>query len=367
MEDKSKLNDRLYLLAISLIPEIRSDLILRLLNHFGSPESVWKADKKLLESVDGLGPATAEYISRERMKIDPLPVWEKMQEMGIRLITRDDPEYPAGLLSIYDPPATLFIKGKILPGDSKAIAIVGSRKASSYGLMTTRWLAGELARAGLTVLSGMARGVDSYAHLGALEANGRTIAVMGCGLDLVYPPENKKLKERIEKSGASISEYPPGTPPLAWHFPARNRIISGMSLGVIITEAGEKSGALITADQALEQGKEVFAVPGNIRIKSHRGTHKLIKEGAKLIQGVEDVLEELGIPLLNTIYNEEGKSSLTPDEERVLKHLDYEEVELEQLLDMTGMPVNEVSAILMMLEARGLIQRLPGNTYIKID
>ncbi|MCL5036853.1 MAG: DNA-processing protein DprA [Chloroflexi bacterium] len=367
-QDSKKTDERLYLLALSMIPEIRADLIRRLLDHFGSPGAAWKADRKRLEAVQGLGPTTVEYLVSKRSSIDPVPVWEEMEKMGIRMLTPEDPDYPPGLKSIYDPPVTLFVKGGILPEDSMAISIVGSRRASNYGLMTSRWLAGELARAGLTVISGMARGVDSYAHLGALDAGGRTLAVMGCGLDKIYPPENRKLKERIEVSGASISEYPPGTPPMAWHFPARNRIISGLSLGVIITEAGEKSGALITADLALEQGKEVFAVPGNIRQKNHRGAHRLIKEGAKLIQGVEDVLEELGIPLVNaSVDGKDGRPSMEPDEEKIFKCLDYDGVQLESIVETTGLPVSQVSAILMMLETRRLVQRMPGNTYVRAD
>lgn len=359
--------EREFLLALSMIPEIRSDLIHRLLEHLGSAERIWKADTKILESVNGIGPATVEYINRERIKIDPVSSWDNMIKQGIRMILHDDIEYPQSLKSIYDPPPYLFIKGEILPSDSMAIAIVGSRKASNYGLLTSKWLASELAKSGLTIISGMARGVDSYAHLGALEAKGRTIAVMGCGLDKAYPPENRSLKEKIESFGASISEYPPGSPPLAWHFPARNRIISGLSLGVIITEAGEKSGALITADMALEQGKEVFAVPGNIREKTHRGTHQLIKDGAKLVQGVEDILEELGIPIANTILNENKKISLNPDEKKVLNCVNYEGIHFEELLEKTKLPVNEVSAILMILETKRLLNRMPGNIYVRID
>ncbi|NQT23051.1 MAG: DNA-protecting protein DprA [Candidatus Omnitrophica bacterium] len=218
---------------------------------------------------------------------------ELIEKLGIKVITIDDKEYPSNLKHIYNPPKVLYVKGKIVPKDHYSIAVVGARKSSTYGRETAARLARELAEKSITVVSGMARGIDTYAHRGALESGGRTIAVLGCGINIIYPPENKSLMEEISKSGAVISEFPINTPPLRRNFPMRNRIISGLSFGVVVVEAAEKSGSLITASLALEQGREVFSVPGRVDTRLSRGTLALIKEGAKLVENVDDILEEV--------------------------------------------------------------------------
>ncbi len=263
-----------------------------LLEAFGSPRQVFDAPFSMIKAVPGIGAKAAHQIK-------DFADWEKVekeiecaQRAGIGIITSQDPLYPQRLACIYDNPAYLYVKGSLRDDDIN-IAFVGSRTASAHGLFTTERLCRELALRGATIVSGMARGIDSAAHRGALAGRGRTIAVLGCGVDIVYPPENEKLCNDITVNGAVISEFPFGAPPNAPNFPARNRIISGLSLGVVVVEAGEKSGSLITARIALEQGREVFAVPGSIDVSGSRGTNRLIKQGAKLIENIDDILEEI--------------------------------------------------------------------------
>ena len=263
-----------------------------LVDAFGNPRNVFNASHQSLTVIPGIGRKTAANVK-------DFNGWQKAEEelkllksYDARLITYQDSLYPRGLLNIYDFPPFLYVKGS-LKEDDVNIAVVGSRTASTYGKFSTERLCRELAINGITVVSGMARGIDSAAHKGALAGKGRTIAVLGCGLDTIYPPENKELYEEIVSKGAVITEYPFGTPPSGSNFPARNRIISGISLGVVVVEANEKSGSLITAKLALEQGREVFAVPGSIDSAGSRGTHKLIKQGAILIENVHDILDEI--------------------------------------------------------------------------
>lgn len=260
----------------------------------------------------------------------------------------------------------------------KSISIVGSRKATSYGLEAGEELAYQLSMLGITITSGMARGIDSSAHKGALKAKGRTIAVLGCGHDIIYPPENKALIEEIIKSGAVISEYLPGTKPMAMNFPARNRIISGISLGVVVIEAAENSGSLITANFALEQGREVFALPGNINRINSKGTNKLIKEGAKLTTCIEDILEELEIYNLidnkkidgidednidNEIFDQKYYRGLDNEERRMIQCLKYEPLHVDYLANMTGYSIKHINSILTMLELKGVIEQMPGKIF----
>jgi DNA processing protein len=263
-----------------------------LLSAFGSPRQAFDAPFSMIKAVPGIGAKAARQIK-------DFANWETIEkemdcarQAGVRIVTLQDPLYPPRLACIYDNPAYLYVKGN-LKDDDINIAFVGSRTASAHGLYTTERLCRELALRGVTIVSGMARGIDSAAHRGALAGRGRTIAVLGCGLDIVYPPENEKLFNDIAANGAVISEFPFSAPPNASNFPARNRIISGLSLGVVVVEAGEKSGSLITARIALEQGREVFAVPGSIDVSGSRGTNKLIKQGAKLIENIDDILEEV--------------------------------------------------------------------------
>jgi len=302
---------------------------------------------------------------------------ENISRMGIEIITIRDDNYPLFLGRIYDPPVALYAKG-ILMREEKSIAIVGSRKATSYGSEIAEELAYKLASYGLTVVSGMARGIDSCAHKGALAAKGRTIAVLGCGHDIVYPSENKSLMEDIIKSGAVISEYLPEAVPLPRNFPARNRIISGLSLGVVVVEASKNSGSLITANFALEQGREVFALPGDINRVNSQGTNKLIQDGAKLVTCVEDILEELRIyniideAKLNGLKSKyqyhgfdkrEIYGNLSDDEWCIVENLMHEPMHVDVLVKMTGYDVKEVNYILTMLELKGVVEQVQGRVY----
>jgi DNA processing protein len=282
-----------FLLALNRIPGLGSKRLEALLNAFGSGERVWQASPRELMKVPSIGKNLAYAVAKARSSIDPDDEMKMIKSMGISLLSLKDEGYPINLKNIYDPPILLYIKGQLETRDLASIAVVGSRKASSYGRRVARRLSTQLVENSVTVVSGLARGIDTEAHRGALEGGGRTIAVMGSGLDVIYPPENERLFEAITRSGAVVSEFPPGTPPEARNFPARNRIISGLSFGTVVVEAREGSGSLITANFALEQGREVFAVPGDIYRWGSRGTNGLIKDGAKLVESVQDILEEI--------------------------------------------------------------------------
>ena len=299
-------------------------------------------------------------------------------QAGCAVLTPADAGYPAPLREIYDPPAVIYMKGRWSEADDRiAVAIVGSRHCSHYGERTAGHLAYELALRGVTVVSGMARGIDAAAHWGALKAAGRTLAVLGNGLSSIYPPEHRELAEAIAQHGAVISEYPMRMKPLGHNFPRRNRLISGLSLGVVVVEAAAKSGALITADQALEQGREVFAVPGNIGSLTSEGTHHLLKQGAKLVTSVEDILEELRLKPMERVTGPSGKVSDTSparkvsdtfvsDEERlVLEHLNADEPhDIDELVAATGLSASACAATLLGLEVKRFVKQLPGKRFV---
>jgi DNA processing protein len=353
-----------------------------LLEAFGTPRKVFEAPLSMIKAVPGIGDKTAAQIKAFKD-------WKKVEKelecadgTGVSIVTSQAPIYPSQLLNTYDYPAFLYVKGH-LKEDDVNVAVVGSRTASTYGKFTTERLCRELVLRGITVISGLARGIDSAAHRGALSGKGRTIAVLGCGLDVVYPPENEKLFNEISLQGALISEFPFGTPPNAPNFPARNRIISGISLGVVVVEASEKSGSLITARIALEQGREVFAVPGSIDSSGSRGTNKLIKQGAKLIENVEDILEEI-LPQVTrepkSVKPDQRQKQpdahqkiLTSSPDVVLKEtektvwhvLSQKPVHIDQIITSTGLTAHEVLGILLNLELQGLIEQKPGKTYMR--
>src|SRR5436309_7223720 len=282
-----------------------------------------------------------------------------------------DERYPELLRAIYDPPAVLYCDGSVEPGDRQAVAIVGSRQATPYGLRITETLAGELSALGFTILSGFARGIDAAAHRAALAAGGRTIAVLGCGLDVDYPPGHASLHAEIAGSGAVLTEFAPGTPPRATNFPRRNRIISGLALGVVVVEAADDSGSLITARLALEQGREVFAVPGPIDVPTNRGPHGLLKQGAKLVETVDDIVEELLPQLdrpLQTLKTEPIAAlpehvALSPSERTVLDVMSREPLHLDDLTERSRLTTPAVAAILLGLELKALVKQLPGQRY----
>ena len=286
-------------------------------------------------------------------------------------IALGDERYPELLRAIYDPPAVLYCDGSVEPGDRQAVAIVGSRQATPYGLRITETLAGELSALGFTILSGFARGIDAAAHRAALAAGGRTIAVLGCGLDVDYPPGHASLHAEIAGSGAVLTEFAPGTPPRATNFPRRNRIISGLALGVVVVEAADDSGSLITARLALEQGREVFAVPGPIDVPTSRGPHGLLKQGAKLVETVDDIVEELLPQLdrpLQTLKTEPIAAlpehvELSPSERTVLEVMSREPLHLDDLTERSRLTTPAVAAILLGLELKALVKQLPGQRY----
>jgi DNA processing protein len=353
-----------------------------LLEAFGTPRKVFEAPLSMIKAVPGIGDKTAPQIRafKDWKKVEK--ELECADKTGVSIVTSQDPLYPSQLLSTYDYPAFLYVKGH-LKEDDVNVAVVGSRMASTYGKFTTERLCRELVLRGITVISGLARGIDSAAHRGALSGKGRTIAVLGCGLDVVYPPENEKLFNEISLQGALISEFPFGTPPNAPNFPARNRIISGISLGVVVVEASEKSGSLITARIALEQGREVFAVPGSIDSSGSRGTNKLIKQGAKLIENVEDILEEI-LPQVTrepkSVKPDQRQKqpddhqkipTSSPDlilketEKTVWQVLSQKPVHIDQIITSTRLTAHEVLGILLNLELQGLIEQKPGKTYMR--
>jgi len=283
------------------------------------------------------------------------------------VINLRDEEYPKRLKDIYDPPALLYVRGELKKEDEFAISIVGSRKTTPYGRWFTEKVSQELARHGVTIVSGMARGIDSLAHWGAISGGGRTIAVLGCGVDVIYPSENRNLFAKIIDRGAILSEFPMGSPPEGGHFPRRNRIISGLSLGVVVVQASEKSGSLITAGYALEQGREVFAVPGNVGTESSRGTHRLIKEGAKLVESSEDILEEIlpqwrgegeKIPKVET-----PRPDLTEEEKVLYELLGGTPLHIDAMIRESRLDPGKVSSLLLNLELKGMISQWPGKCF----
>ncbi|MBI4517347.1 MAG: DNA-protecting protein DprA [Deltaproteobacteria bacterium] len=332
-----------------------------LLRAFGYPRAVFSASVHALEcagvrrevaqAVRGFDgwPAVREQLARA-------------ERAGARVITWADAEYPANLKQIHDPPPFLFVRGRLQDRDRLAVALVGSRAASSYGLQQTREMSEGLARAGVTVVSGLARGIDAEAHAAAVRVGGRTIAVLGCGVDVVYPSEHHALFMAIANHGAVVSEFLMGTKPDAENFPSRNRIISGLSLGTVIMEATEKSGSLITAHAALEQDREVFAVPGPVSARS-RGTHRLIREGAKLTERVEDILEEIAPHLLARRPEPVPTVTLEGLEAEVAAALGEQTRHVDELITRSGLAANQVLEALLLLELKGLVQQLPGQYY----
>lgn len=286
-----------------------------------------------------------------------------------RLILLGDEGYPTALGTIPAPPPFLLLRGELHAEDALALAIVGSRHATPYGLATAERLAFELAARGVTIVSGFARGIDTAAHRGALAAGGRTIAVLGSGMDVIYPPENRRLVPRVLERGALVSQFPMGTPALPAHFPLRNRTIAGLALGTVVVEAAERSGALITAGHAGELGREAFAVPGPITSEMSRGTNRLIQDGAKLVQGWEDVVAELPEPWRRCLKEPIGAPASAPaleaEEERLLALVGSEPVHIDRLIDASGAPAGKTAALLLALELKGSVHQLPGKHYIR--
>lgn len=359
-------------LRLSLVPGVGPRLRKALLEHFSSPQAVLAAPPSELRRISGIGSKLSQVIARANETIDAQQEIEHCRRHGIEIVLETHAPYPRPLREIHDPPGLLFLKGQLLPQDEMAVAIVGSRHATQYGLAQAERLAGSLARAGLTIVSGLARGIDGAAHRGAIQAGGRTIAVLGSGLSNIYPPEHKGLAEEVIAHGALVSECPPRATPVAGVFPQRNRIISGLSLGVIVVEAALSSGALITARHAMEQGREVFAVPGRIDSRMSRGCHRLIRDGAKLVETADDVLEELS-PLVAPTAKADGQTIHHPAElllneveQQVLAAIQPHATSVDEVVVASGLATPQVLATLSVLEMRRLIRRLGGNSVLRL-
>lgn len=407
------------LIRLNLIPDVTAANLRRLLEAFKDLDQLWRAGPQELQRAAGIGPAIAQRIASSCRDEAPLARELALAErLGVKIVTLEDDGYPSRLKTIADPPLALYVRGTLLPSDECAVAIVGTRRASLYGLQCAERLGYDLALRGVTVVSGLARGIDGAAHRGALKTPGRTLAVLGSGISRVYPPEHAPIADAIVQQGALISEYPMEAGPLARHFPRRNRIISGLSLGLVVVEAPPKSGALISADCALEQNREVFAVPGPITTVMSQGTHELLKQGARVVTSVEDILEELhlcaGTPSVSSrgeaspepelatepgypakggvgegrtpacpafrVHPDGGRSRSAPEdsrgsvrpvqlpepEERVFACVNAQQpTDADAIAAQSGLELPDLSSALLQLELKRLIQQLPGRRFIR--
>jgi DNA processing protein len=362
-------DDIRFWLILRAIPGIGDIRFRYLIDQFGLPEAVLRASLSELSEVKGIDRKLAQVILEVQHKFDPEKEIALAKQDNVDIITYLDPEYPSHLKTIFDYPSLLYIQGKVLPEDTQAIAIIGSRRATTYGALTARKLAQDLVLGGVTIVSGFARGIDTEAHLGALGSHGRTIAVLGNGIDVCYPQENKVLRDKIIHAGSIISEFPMGTPPEAPNFPRRNRIISGLSLGVVIVEASDKSGALLTAEHALDQNRLVFAVPGNVTAATSRGTNKLIQQGAKLVTDANDILVEIGLML------EQKPEQLKPTpaydglpiaQRKIIEILSAEPMHVDQITTSTQLAPAQLAQFLLELELKGFIREVAGKRFVRI-
>ena len=364
-------DDILGWLALYMIPGLGNNSFNALLKRFGSPQAVFEADLSDLLDVREIRKDVAHNIIRKKFVKDPEAELRKVERLGARIITFRDPSYPPLLREIHYPPMLLYVRGKDIPDELMLIAMVGSRNATPYGLKTAEKIAFSLAKSGVGTVSGLAKGIDAAAHTGSIRGGGFTIAVTGTGIDIVYPATNRKLLDQVVETGAVISEFPLGTPPEPKNFPIRNRIISGLSRGVAVIEATRKSGSLITAAFALDQGREVFAVPGSIESFKSKGTHFLIKEGARLIENANDILDEFGLG-----DRQAGKNGIkgtdpvppagmTRPEKEVYELIGEYPVHIDQIVRDSQMDAGEILSILMRMELRGLVRQLPGKMFVR--
>lgn len=371
------MTEKEFLMVLNCIPDIGFVRFNNLIKHFGAVEKIFSATKAELEKVDQIGPkVSSAIISCDKDKTLKCEM-KLIERCSVKVISYLDKDYPVNLKDIYDPPIILYVKGELTAEDKYSIGIVGSRHASRYGLQTAERLGCELAAMGLTVVSGLARGIDAAGHKGALKAKGRTIAVLGSGLANIYPEEHIKLADEIAKAGAVVSEFPMATEPYKDNFPRRNRIISGLSLGVIVVEAAKNSGALITTDFALEQGRELFAVPGQAQAATAAGTNMLIRQGAKLVESADDVIEELGDVIKGHMKAaapggrdekiSKALGGLNEAEVKIFETLSDAPVSIDEIVDDTGLPVTEAMSCLTRLELKGIVAQLPGKSYVRKD
>ncbi len=365
------MEDWKYWIALRMTYGVGEVSFRNLISRFRSPRNVFEASLEEIKRVEGIGEQTAVAIRSFSDWTKAEEEVEKIKKLGFRFLTLTDPEYPRNLFNTYDPPSYLYVRGGFLPQDAVSIAIVGTRVPDRYGRTVAERLGEELAVRGVTIISGMARGIDSIAHRGALKGGGRTIAVLGSGLDVIYPPENKKLYEEITNSGAVISEFLLGTKPDSVNFPKRNRIISGLSLGVVVVQASKRSGSLITASSALEQNREVFAVPGYVGSPLSHGVNKLIKDGAKLVESVEDIIEEIEALRVLTektrVISAEASPpvELSEDEMKVYSALGSEPIHIDEIAKITGISPAKLASTLLSLELAGHLKQIPGKMFIR--
>ena len=357
------MEDVKYWMAFNRIQGIGRARFSAMEHHFGTLETAWHASAGELKQA-GLDRRSVSNIIGQRPKIDPDAEMARLERHHVKAFTWNDPQYPPRLKEIYDLPPVLYVRGSLEAQDEWAIAVVGTRRSTAYGREMAEALAGDLARNKITVVSGLARGIDSLAHRSALKAGGRTIAVQATGLDMVYPAENLDLAQEIMESGALMSDYPLGTQPKPNHFPRRNRIMSGLTLGTLVVEAPEFSGALITARHALEHDREVFAVPGSVLSPKSRGANRLIREGAKLVSQVEDILEELNLTMIPQQLEAKALVPTTDLEAALLKHLSPEPVHIDEVQRRCHLPIAAVSSTLAMMELKGLVKQVGAMNYI---
>jgi DNA processing protein len=352
-----------YWVGFNIVRGIGPIRLRALLDFYGDIERAWHAPADGLRNA-GLDRRSLSNLLAARAELDLDREVEKVAAAGARVLTWESADYPQLLREIPAPPPVLYVKGTLTEEDGWAVGVVGTRRASTYGREVTRRLVGTLARSGITIVSGLARGIDGEAHRAALEAGGRTIAVLGCGIDRVYPPEHRKLAQEIVQNGALVSDYALGTPPEGANFPPRNRIISGLSLGILVTEAGTRSGALITVDFAAEQGRDVFAVPGSVLNNGSKGTNALIQDGAKVVLGPEDILVELNLTMVTE--QAEVRQVLPADEteEALLSHLSAEPVHVDELQQELDLPIAQVTSTLALMELKGMVRQVGGMKYI---
>ena len=352
-----------------MIPGLGNIAFKNLLSALATPERILQARLSDLLKVDGIRRELAQKIVAGAWEKDPVKLLKAIDVMGTRILTYHDPRYPSLLKQIHDPPMVIYLKGKDIPPKMTFVAIVGSRNPTPYGLKAAEEIAQGLARRGLGVVSGMARGIDTAAHRGCLAGRGFTIAVLGTGIDIIYPASNKRLYDHISRNGTVISEFAPGTPPAPWNFPNRNRIISGLSRGIVVAEATRKSGSLITATLALEQDREVFAIPGSINSFKSTGCHDLIKQGAALIEKSDDVLDGLGLnyvgaPKIDTLKNH-VLPPMDESETAVFETLGDYPVHIDHIARETKLDQGRVSGILVKMELKGLIRQFPGKMFVR--
>lgn len=371
MAKTSSADDRVDSVRLALVSGVGPLLRKALIERFGTSAAVLAASRDELQNVEGIGPKISARIVAATEEIDAEGELRLAAEHGIDVLIESGDDYPRPLQQIHDPPGVLFRRGQPHAQDEMAVAIVGTRHATRYGLAQAERLAGSLARTGFTVVSGLARGIDAAVHRGALEAGGRTIAVMASGLLEIYPPEHEKLADEVAANGYLLSESPPRMMPLSGSFPQRNRIISGLTVGTIVVEAAERSGALITARHAYEQGREVFAVPGPVDSRMSRGCHALIKDGAKLVESIDDVLAELG-PLAENIRREDGtlltkpaELTLNELEQQVLAAIESSPTSMDEVMQASGLPIHRVLSTISVLEMRRLVRRVSGTQVVR--